>query len=289
VVEEVVVVPPNCVGPKCVYQTRVLSSASYALRLLFASEFTVSRLRSIAPIPAGQGRSLPARMRRLLLDVLDHLPAPPDTVVDGRLRGLPKPAVEHVKSRIRSVLSDPAAYIRRVHATYRPPVGWRVVEESSDAMLVEPRWAWYMVEYMTSVAGAGVDVALCGPDECYPLPLGLYPSRSLVGLAYDLGMLPVLEERMEKYGALTVADAIDSLDVSAAAITLYPKRGGPRATLFLLVPSPQGDAARIAEMQAEAARIEEEMLRAKLGGENALDDARISFAVEEALKEEGLI
>jgi len=223
-----------------VHRTRVVSSAALALRLLVSTELTASRLRA-AGVSRELGRKLPALLRRAVLQALESMPAGGvyEAVLPA-LSPLPVKVREHVARRIAEVAGSPLSYIEARIGSLRVETGWRVIGnplKSLDAFIIPKRYMWFTLEYLTSVeANFKPELVFCGDTECYPLPLALFPSRRLTGLAYDTGHIEPIIELERRYGGTNIAVVINRMyeEIGEAAVAIHLRRRRTRAAVELL-------------------------------------------------------
>jgi len=287
-------VPPSCLGVKCVYRTRVVSSAALALRLLVSTELSASRLRAMG-VDHELGRKLPVLLRRAALQVLESMPAGNVyEVALSILSPLPRKVREHAARRFAEVAGAPLSYIEARIGNLKMETGWRVIGnplKSLDAFIIPKRYMWFTLEYLTSVeTNFKPELVFCGDWECYPLPLALFPSRRLTGLAYDTGHIEPIIELERKYGGANIAVVINRMydEIREAAVAIHPRRRRTRVALFMKVDNPREVALRLAGMQAEALEVQDELLKRVLGEEymEIFSGEDLRWAIEEALEEE---
>lgn len=285
-------VPPGCLGVKCVYRTRVISSIALASQILVSKELTVDRLRSIGRVDKKVGRKLPVLLRKLSRLMIERYTVDsPYVIVSSVLTGVDSRVREYIADRFSMVLADPLLYIEDMVNKYPGIIstGWRVVAnpmETLDTIMIPKEYLWYSVQYFTSViATFRPQIVICGDAECYPLPFGIYPSRVLTGLAYDVGDIDGINMLERKYGGANLAVVIGKLDVDAVALAVHPRKYKSRVTFYLKVKNPRDVALNLTRMQVDALKIEEDLLRKVTGASEGEGDLFDTSSIEESIRE----
>jgi hypothetical protein len=290
-------VPPSCLGIKCVYKTRVVSSVALALSLLISEEMSVSKLRRIENIDSSKARKLPPLLRRAVRVAIEHISAGDIYTAVMSVLGpaVPKKIRAHIASRFTDVSADPLSYISRVSRRRKIPAGWKIITnylETADSFLIPKKFLWYTLEYLTSVGVSfKAEIVLCNDHECYPLPLGLYPSTMLTGLAYETGNINPILELERKYGGANLTIILRNMEdeIEETAVSIQPKKIRSKAVFFLKVGNPREKAIQLANMQMDALEAEDALLRNVMGGgydELLLDTHKIEKIIDEVLEEE---
>jgi len=290
-------IPPSCLGIKCVYRTRVVSSTLLALQLLASTELTVPRLRSIDKIDTNIGKIVPLMLRRAIIQSLEYIPTGEvSRVVQSVLSPLPKKIREYVVTRFEEVAKSPLLYIESKKNILKSKVetGWKIVGnplESMDTFIIPRKYLWYSVEYLTSVeANFKAELVFCDENECYPLPFGLFPTRTLTGLAYETGHIEKVDKLEQMYGGSNLAVIVTKLldEIKESAVAIHPKKRKSTAVFFMRVDNPRELSLKLANMQVSALEIEDELLKKVLGEEykEFNTDNDINRIIEEQLEEE---
>lgn len=279
------VIPPNCLGVKCVWGTRVYSALAYALHRL---------AMILDPERVGVPPSLRQRFRRDLLRAFRSATETYPSIEVGiteELAGLyPRHVIEAVVTEAKSVASSLHDFIRRnrVRSTpLNPLVGWsRIVR--SEQIIVNREYFIFTARLITDVYGLGRgELVVCGDYECYPLPFGIYPTNSLRGLAEEAGDLDSVRRLEEKYGYVTIYRAIEEAGVREAALVIQPKSSVSKPVFFLLVDEPRKTAHEIALLQVEAREVELEMVArlAEVDREVLSEERDLRTVIERVLRE----
>ena len=287
------IVPPMCLGVKCVHKTRVVSSVTLALQLLISRELSVDKVRRVGFVDKRVARKFPVMLRRVSRVVVERYDVDsPHVVVGSLLRGVDGRVKNFIADRMSTVLSNPLGYIEDVvksnPSAFRS--GWKVISnpaETLDTILVPVDYLWYSVQYFTSViAMFKPQIVFCGENECYPLPFGMYPTRSLTGLAYDVGNIDGINMLERKYGGANLAVVLSKIDIRDVAVSVVPRKYRSMVTFFLHVDKPRDVALRLANMQIDAMKVEDELLRMVTGGESSSDEAVFDMSLlDESIRE----
>jgi len=267
-----------------------------AFQLLISTELATPRLRSAAGPELG--RRVPQLLRKAAIQAIEGLREGRvyEAVLDA-LPPLPEGVREFAARRFAEVAASPLSYIGGRAGRLKVKTGWGVIGDayrSMDAFIIPKEYVWYMLEYLTSVeASFKPELVFCGDWECYPLPLALFPSRRLTGLAYDTGHVEPVIELEQKYGAANMAVAISKMhdEIRGVAVAIHPSRRRTRAVIFMKVDRPREVALRLASMQADALEARDELLRRIIGEEyrEILSGEDLALVIEEVLREEELV
>lgn len=273
-INDITLIPPSCLSIKCVYGARVISSIGLALQLLVLEEMSVLKLRSMGKIDKELARKLPIYLRKAVFNSVERsVTGDISSAVNFSIPELDKKIKKYVISRFDEVASHPLDYILSV-LKRKPNIiktGWRIINDplnSFGIFVIPKKYFWYTVEYLTRVnVSFRSEIVFCNNSECYPLPLGMYPSTLLTGVAYDSGDIDKILYLEKEYGGANISAVLSKLEneIKDVGLAIYPKKNKSVASFFLKVDKPREIATKLAQMQLEALRIEDEILRKVLG------------------------
>lgn len=266
-------VPPNCVGYKCVFKTRIVSSRFYAFYLLSLNPPKNLRLKGSA---------------RILWELGKKLSSTSDNVRETIIATL-KDKTEDLNSAVdllTKVANDPLTTIETMHRRgVTVKTGWKVVSSPvvRDVFLIPKDHIIFNIEYLTFLYKNFLPaIVFCSTDECYPLALGLFPTKNFTGLAYESGKPELVDNLVLRYGFSNIQSALTNLmpEIKGAGIAIHVKKSGRNvATFFIYVDNAREVTQKLSMLQRDALEA-----KLKLFSEVVGEEASEAFALDAEIK-----
>lgn len=209
----------RCLADKCVWKDRILHVSQVALNVGYEKYLSIKELRKYADIDPKSG--LGTRISRALKDAMDSYiikriygisHAEAFSVITDSLPPALSPAVGYIEKVAKMLIEKPEPIIKE-NQEKLPETGWKYFEES-EMLMTSPTYAFEFFNIIKRSLNGFVGIAFCNENECYPVPMGLYPSKYWEYVAFSNKRQDLIFKIQNKHGVTTY---IDYLSIKAQA------------------------------------------------------------------------